>query len=642
MPALTWYFPKNEVEEIEGFNNAGISHFTDNRETNLIRESIQNSLDARAGHAPVKVECNLLDIPLSAFAGGELRQILDWAIQSPHNDDKGREQFELGKRLLDYNAMVPTLCIKDSSTTGARDVPRPGNAPSQWWSLTKGSGLPAKDEKDAAGSFGLGKHSAFAVTALRTVLYATAWRDSVRLNQRFIGKAILVSHYDGSGDPLRGTGYLSSGEPTAPPLKDDAVPRTFGLTQPGTAIYIPGYRLPANLGRPAWSRARMANAIDNYFHAIVRGNLVVSVDGDEVNADNISAKYNALGTNEKSHRTVNFIRVSQSQPAATEHFAGIGQVNLRIQVYDDQKTKSREIALVRDSGMMITNRPADMAMGLGSIPSLWRGFTAIIECISGGQSSYIRESESPKHDRLSVDYIDDSERKRAARAQLAELGRWIRTQIEAVAGFQTPESVDSIDELAKYFPDPDADSSRDGDALAGDFDRPATVSITGLRQSRATGGGAGLLAGEHGGGGGRGGRRRLPRRGDRSGGTGGGGGNTGTGQRPPRSPVTGIRVRPVPGETQRVTASFDNPGQTLSEVQLVAVGEDGAQYPLRITEASSGGTRIDVADGVIRQLPDSGATRYQLTIRTIEPVIGKTFRLVGRNPDNNPASGGAA
>lgn len=637
MPALIWQFPRNEVEEIEGFNNAGISHFTDNRESNLIRESIQNSLDARAGQAPVKVECSLRDIPLSAFAGGELRQILGWAIQSPHNDDKGREQFEIGKRLLDYNDRLITLCIKDSNTTGARDIPRPGNAPSQWWSLTKGSGLPAKDEKDAAGSFGLGKHSAFAVTDLRTVLYSTAWRDSDRLNRRFIGKAILVSHDDGEGNPRRGTGYLSSGEPTAPPLKDDAVPHTFGLTEQGTAIYIPGYRLPPTSGRPAWQRARMANAVDNYFHAIVRGNLVVSVNGDEVNADNIGEKYNALAANERTPYTANFIRVSQSDPVATENFAGIGQVNLRIQVYDDQKTKSRDIALVRDSGMMITNRPADMAMRLGSIPSLWRGFTAIIECISErGQSSYIRDAESPKHDRLSVDYIDDSGRKRDARAQLAALGQWVRAQIEAVAGFRTPESDDYVDELAKYLP------ITDNDAPAGDFDKPATVSITGLRQSRATGGGAGLIPGEHGGGG-RSGRRRLPRRGDSSGGTGGGRGNTGTGQRPPRSPVTGIRVRPVRGETQLVTASFDNPGQTLSEVQLVAVGEDGTQYPLHIREASSYGRQIDVTnDGAISQLPETGEARYQLVIRTIEPVVGKTFRLVGRSPSNNQAPGGTA
>lgn len=637
MPALTWQFPSNEFEEHEGFNHAGISHFTDNREINLIRESIQNSLDARAGQAPVKVECSLLDIPPSAFAGGELRQILDWAARSPHNDDKGRAQLDHVKQQLDYNwsESVPTLCIKDSNTTGAQDVPRPGNAPSQWESLTKGSGLPAKEEKDAAGSFGLGKHSAFAVTDLRTVLYSTAWRDSTRLNRRFIGKTILVSHDDGMGNPRRGTGYLSSGEPTAPPLKDDAVPHTFGLTQQGTAIYIPGYRLPS--GRPAWARARIADAIDNYFHAIVRGNLVVSVDGDEVNANNISEKYNALASNERKPHTANFIRVSQSDPVAAENFAGIGKVNLRIQVYDDQKTKSREIALVRDSGMMITNRPVDMAMRLGSIPSLWRGFTAIIECISeSGQSSYIRDSESPKHDRLSVDYIDDSQRKRDARAQLAALGQWVRAQIEDNAGYKTRESDDYVDELAKYLP------ITDDDAPAGNFDKPVTVSITGLQQSRATGGGAGLLAGEHGGGGGRGGRRRVRRRGDRQGGTGGGSGNTGTGQRPPRSPVTGIRVRSVRGETQLVTASFDNPGQTLSEVQLVAVGEDGAQYPLHITEASSGGQQIDVADGAIRQLPTSSETRYQLTIRTIEPVVGKTFRLVSRRQANNQASGGTA
>ena len=49
MPTLEWQFPPNVAGEVEGHNDAGISHFTDNREVNLIRESIQNSLDARAG-----------------------------------------------------------------------------------------------------------------------------------------------------------------------------------------------------------------------------------------------------------------------------------------------------------------------------------------------------------------------------------------------------------------------------------------------------------------------------------------------------------------------------------------------------------------------------------------------------------------
>ena len=619
MPKMTWQFPPNDAGEIEGPNDPGISHFTDHRDTNLIRESIQNSLDARAGNEPVRVEFSLEDLPVSDFEGNQLRNILDRAINSPHNDDKGKAQFTNGKWLLNDNRQLLTLCIKDSNTTGAQDVPRPGRAPSKWEALTKGSGSPVKEQKDAAGSFGLGKHSAFAVTDLRTVLYSTSWRDDNRMNLRFIGKAILVSHTGSDGKPKRRTGYLSA--ESYAPLTDNDVPRSFGLRQPGTAIYIPGYRLPNNQGRPGWQRDCIATAVDNYFHAIVKGNLTVKVGDDEVNADNIGRQYHG-----QLSRTANFISVSKMKPAATEYFAGIGNVSLRIWVHDDTKSKVREIALVRDSGMMITARPADMSLGLGRIPPLWRGFTAVIECISeSGESSYIRDSESPKHDKLSVDYIDDAERRRQARAALQEMGQWVRGQIESVAGLHVPESDDYVDELAKYLP------IYDDDGKPGDMDKPATVSITAPRQSRNPGGGAGLLAGEHGG---RRGRRRGNGTGGSggSGGRGGGGGNTGTGRRPPRSPVSGIRVQPVRGETHSVVATFDNPGQALSEVQLVAVGEDGAQYPLHIRQASSGGAPVEVSNGVISRLPNTDDARYQLVISTNEPVDSKTFRLVGRSP----------
>ena len=629
MPKVTWQFPPNDAGEIEGPNDPGISHFTDNRNANLIRESIQNSLDARAGEDPVSIEFDLVDIPRMGFEADQLSEILDDCIQSPHNYEEYRDQFRKGKNLLRRNQQVRGLCIQDSNTTGAGDTPRDGGAPSKWQALTKGSGSPVKDQKDSAGSFGLGKHSAFAVTDLRTVLYSTTWRDEDGLrHSRFIGKSILVSHTY-KGKSRRRTGYLS-GEHYMP-LRDGEVPSTFLLRQPGTAIYIVGYAIEPGQGSPEWKRDSIAAAVEGYFHAITHRNLIVRVSDEEVNSDNIVELF-AAGTHyrRKYPRTANFIQVSQMMPAVRKHFPGVGDVSLRIKVHDDPKPKVREIALVRDSGMMITDQLNVMGLSLGRIPVLWRGFTAIIECKSElGKSSYIRDSESPKHDKISVDYIDDPDRKRQARNTLREVGQWIRQQIEERVGPYTSVSDDYVDELAKYLPIYD-----DGGKPI-DPNKPATISMTPPKRSRNVGGGAGPFGGEHGG------RRRRRRKvvkpsngGDGPGGRGGGTGGRGDGRRPPRTRVSGVRIRPVLDETHSVSVTFDNPRRELVNIQLVAVGEDGARLPLYVREARAGQTLLDTSNGAISRLPATDDARYQLEIRTIEPVAGKTFRLLGGVREN--------
>lgn len=627
MPNMTWQFGLNDTKDVEGPNDAGIAHFTDDRSKNLIRETIQNSLDARAGDNPVRVDFTFLDLSKPTFDGARLSQILGYAISSAHNDEGGREQFRKGKEFLDYNQEIITLCIKDSNTTGAEDVPREGGAPGKWQALTKGTGSPQKEQKDAAGSFGLGKHSAFAVTYLRTVLYSSTWIADSRVNHRFIGKAILVSHEDGEGKLRRRIGYLSGSD--YEPLSDGQVPSRFRLRRPGTAIYIPGFQL-GNNGRPGWQTESIGTAIENYFHAIVHGNLVLAFGDREVNPSNIGQLYTTRTYGDRASRTVNFIRVSQMGPVAKQTFDGIGEVALRVLVHEDPKSKVREIALVRDSGMLITDRANDMALRLGRIPPAWSGFTAIIECKSNpGESSFIRDSESPKHDRLSVDYIEDPARKRLARVALHEVGAWVRQQMQELAGPAETGPDDVLDEFSSFLGVPDQNREADPD-------KPADVVITGLKQANNPGGGAGLYAGDLGA------RRRNRGRtsggnrggGDVSGGREGGSGNTGNrgGQR--RTRVGGVRVRPAGGTaTHSLVVTFDNPGAALQNVELVSVGEDGAESHINTLEARSGTEPINLISGVMNELPIQDGERYRLEVRTVEPITSKTFRLVQRNQD---------
>lgn len=228
---LTWQFPANDPNEIEGPNDPGITHFMNDRQESIIRETIQNSLDAQADAArPVRVNFDHHKISTASFGAADLARALRAAANSTHlNDDEYAAQFERGAKALNRigGGSLDCLRIVDSNTTGADDKPRPKGAPSKWEALTKGTGSNAKDQKDAAGSFGLGKFAAFAATNLRTVLYSVAYAsDDGQLHRRFQGKTILVSH-ERDGRRLRKTGYF--GKDGFRPAKDTDVPRPFML-----------------------------------------------------------------------------------------------------------------------------------------------------------------------------------------------------------------------------------------------------------------------------------------------------------------------------------------------------------------------------------------------------------------------------
>ncbi len=176
MPMVRWTFAPNEMEEVEGPNNAGISTFTSDRYGSLTRELLQNSIDARADSGePVHVSFEMKDISTSSLDLDGLRLSLCAAIESEDNDERHRKQFRRGLRVLEAaieSRAIPALEITDSNTTGAPDV---NGRKDKWHSLTKSQGKSEKDARDAGGSFGIGKHATFAATDLRTVLYSTAY-----------------------------------------------------------------------------------------------------------------------------------------------------------------------------------------------------------------------------------------------------------------------------------------------------------------------------------------------------------------------------------------------------------------------------------------------------------------------------------
>ena len=619
--AAYWQFGKNDMGESEGPKNAGITTFTTARIKAIVREIIQNSIDARDNEEEGPVEVDFLveqlptrDLDLAGLRGALAASLDSYAI----DDDRYRKQFKRGMVMLDTaikKGEITALTAKDRNTTGASDIRWQRD---MWHGLTKSSGLSAKNAKDSGGSFGVGKHAPFTATDIRTVLYSTAYRETgppFHLARRFTGKAIFVSHSIGEKN-YRATGWL---EGNNGPLKDGDVPEEFRLDSPGTSVTMLGF--DATKAKD-WAEEARESLVENFFHALTQGNLKVRIDDRVIEAGNVRETAQFMLEPVRS-----FVEVSGTAPKESKYIEGIGQVKLRIMVDESGKKPDKHLALVRDAGMMITDQVRDMRLTNSSqmlhMSRSWKGFTAIVECLSQGKRSLLREAEGPNHDKISPDNADDSERE-TVRDALRELGSWIRTSLEAYAKSPDPSESDNAVEVANLVP-LEGDGSQTS-SVPGEGSWEITEPLqqpTAPRGMRASGGQTRVTGQSV-----PGGRDERRQRGEKG---------KGKGKRKgaKRAPVQVAfhDVRRLPSTLQwpehSADFTFERPMDAIQDVSLFAIGEDGKSAKVELERAFIGGRRLDVKKGTIRGIPPEylKADRILIQFKALSPIVDKKLEI---------------
>ena len=208
------------------------------------------------------------------------------------------------------------------------------------------------------------------------------------------------------------------------------------------------------------------------------------------------------------------------------------------------------------------------------------------------------------------------------------LGQWCRERIEEAA-LPTLSSQDNASEIARYFPVEDDD----GQEGAGDTSdqRKQSVTITQPVQSTRAPARNRVRKGRV--------RSKVIKPDN------GSGERNKDANRENNKDKTKPRPRPIVesttafanprfrqgnrSDTHSVVASFDNPEETLLNIQLVAVGEDGQDVPVGIREAFVNGKPLTVIDGRIQRISDNASERMSIEFTTREPIPDKTFYLKG-------------
>lgn len=300
--------PERSPHEAEFFNVGDLD-----ASASLVRESIQNSLDAKLNsHNPVHVKFIL---------GSEAKK-----KTNPYYSDLLSHVHSCGFKLDAANKDQFTyLVIEDFGTRGL-DGPiartevndeQKSNYYNLWWR----EGISRKEGRDA-GRWGLGKTVFFVCSELRSFWGLTIRQDDQR--ELLLGKALLKSHrHNGSHFDYYGYYCIGENQPIDDTNDITKFKRQFNITrinEPGLSIVIP---FPVgDITQHDLIRA----VIQHYFYSIIRGLLTVEVRSnlhsthlDKQSIFEIASKIDWKGTSWENHPVSHLLHFIYNSANTPEH-----------------------------------------------------------------------------------------------------------------------------------------------------------------------------------------------------------------------------------------------------------------------------------------------------------------------------------
>ena len=475
-----WNFPENLGGLAAGFNDSSIDTFKGHRISSLVREVIQNSLDARASlDAPVVVDFQLVSMRLTEVAEVvALSENLRLAENTAKRQelDQAVEFYASAIKILEESKEITFLCAHDSNTSGLTGpIEGPFGA---WYALTKGAGLTQKLSGSSLGSFGHGSKAPFVCSRLRSVFYLSVIEATSRntdFEYRFQGKSILQSYEIPQG-VTQGTGFFGH-QKRCMPLLNNEIPgwakklRELRTTKTGTSILVPCSTI-GNQSLPSIS----ITAIANFFYAIKKGVLEVQIDDlERLTADNIEQKYaeyretiNNIGEEVDSEAIEEAFQTIETIVAPTHHgeqqIPNFGRVDWYFRT--DSEIESRSVAVARGNGMLITKKAPQLSRFSNLKP-----FDFFV-CVSGDGSEALKSIENPEHDNFQFDRIDDLKRRRNVKKKYDLFAKEIREILKRFAEYSSSDQV-MVDELQDLF----SEISDEADAKDGSLERGQKLQI---------------------------------------------------------------------------------------------------------------------------------------------------------------------
>jgi hypothetical protein len=235
-----WYFSDQPVGLEAGPNNPMEQGFKRQRYSSLVRESIQNSLDAVLDKsAPVIVkydfdEMNGADYPEFFKLHGHIQGCLDYFSDNRNAKEVYGPMLKWFNGKNRYQENIGFIRISDYNTTGMGfELDTTSNS---FYAFVRSAGVSSKESSSAGGSFGFGKAAYFLISPINTILISTCTTSGKRY---FEGISSLCTHTY-NGVKKVSTGYYDTND-GYPVEEYDDIPVRFRRDEPGTDFNIMGF-----------------------------------------------------------------------------------------------------------------------------------------------------------------------------------------------------------------------------------------------------------------------------------------------------------------------------------------------------------------------------------------------------------------
>ena len=450
-----WTFAQSFGGQDIGPNDALVEFFKKVPYESLVRESIQNSIDARLDISkPVRVSFKFKNMPAISHVNFlAIREHIKGCVDMFDSEDSHR-RFDPMLNYIDELKRNPSnrvqyLSVEDFNTKGMNYIP--GDTSCGFYSFVKCAGNSSKSDTSAGGSFGFGKAAYFNVSLLRTLLVSTMTDKGLVFYQ---GVSSLCSHII-NGKKYVPVGFYDDTEGQDPISSLERIPLRYRREEPGTSIFIMGTSAQSPSGKADCYDAMVRSAITHFWLAILEGDLEVVVDDVEIVKNNlvdiVSRYFTEVEDGKRGHSNPKpYIDAVFNAGMDAKHVYKELQVDhigsVRLYLLKSKNAKDR-ILRMRARKMLVTARPNQTSYG----------FYAVMVCDNPVGNKLLRMCENPSHTEWDPNNCISSEKK-TAREALHSLNEEIQNAIHDIFAGNQGETL-NIKGLEEYLYIPTAEEN---------------------------------------------------------------------------------------------------------------------------------------------------------------------------------------